>query len=69
MMPKKCSGMQKSYLWTTSKYLSMLEKQIWNHKLPQFWFTNFGQYSGLFGLYGLEGQTNGIAQIINPTWL
>ena len=49
--------------------LSMLEKQIWNHKFPQFWFTNFGQYSGLFGLYGLEGQTKGITQIINTSWL
>ena len=47
----------------------MLEKQIWNHKFHQFWFTNFGQYSGLFGLYGLEGQTNGITRIINPSWL
>ena len=49
--------------------LSMLEKQIWNHKFPQFWFTNFGQYSGLFGLYGLEGQTKGIGQILNTSWL
>ena len=49
--------------------LSMLEKQIWNHKFPQFWFTNFGQYSGLFGHYGLEGQTKGIGQILNTSWL
>ena len=37
--------------------LSMLEKQIWKYKFPQFWFTNFGHYSGHFDLYGLEGQT------------
>ena len=47
----------------------MLEKKIWNHKFPQFWSTNFGQYSGLFGLYGLEGQTQSITQIFNTSWL
>ena len=47
----------------------MLEKQIWNHNFPQFWFTNFRQYSGRFGLYGLEGQTKGITQILNTSWL
>ena len=45
----------------------MLEKQIWNHKFPQFLLTNFGQYIGLFGLYGLEGQTKEITQIINTS--
>ena len=45
----------------------MLEKQIWNHKFPQFLLTNFGQYSDVFGLYGLEGQTKGITQIINTS--
>ena len=47
----------------------MLEKQIWNHNFPQFWFTNFRQYSGRFGLYVLEGQTKGITQILNTSWL
>jgi hypothetical protein len=39
----------------------MLEMQIWKYK---FRFTNFGHYSGLFGLYGLEGQTKGIPQLL-----
>ena len=47
----------------------MLEKQIWNYEFPQFLLTNFGQYSGLFGLYGHEGQTKGITQIINQSGL
>jgi hypothetical protein len=47
----------------------MLEKQIWNHNFPQFWSTDFGQYRGLFGLYSLEGQTKGITQIFNTSWL
>ena len=29
---------------------------------------NFRQYSGLFGIYGLEGQNKGITPILNASW-
>jgi hypothetical protein len=45
----------------------MLEEQIWKSKFPILRFTYSKQYSGLFGLYGLEGQTKGIAQILNAS--
>ena len=49
--------------------LSIIEKQILNHKFTQFSSTNFGQYIGLFGLYSLEGQTKNITQILNTSSL
>ena len=56
-----------SYLGHFEIPLVMLEEQIWKSKLPILQFTNSKQYSGVFGLYGLEGQTEGIIQILNAS--
>ena len=44
----------------------MLEEQIWKSRFPILQFTYSKQY---IVLYGLEGQTKGIAQILNASWL
>ena len=47
----------------------MSGKQFWLYKFLQLQVSVYSYSSGLFGLYGLEGQTKGIPQIINTSWL
>ena len=47
----------------------MLGEQNLSSTFPNVRFTNIWPFCGLFGLYGLEGQTKGIAQILNTSRL